>query len=199
MRSQDWPTLEEMILTSQRVVIFMDYNANQSQVPYILDEFSQMWETPFSPTNRSFPCTPERPPELSDEDAKNRLYLANHNLNTEIPLGGSSILVPTTTLLNETNAVSGYGSLGLAANNCRSDWGKPPNFLLVDYYEMGNFPGSVFQVAAEMNNVTYDASRCCGQRLTNDAGARGRGGLESWTGFGVVVGFWALWELGMSI
>jgi hypothetical protein len=40
-------------------------------------------------------------------------------------------------------------------------WGRPPNFLLVDYYNYGNFPGSVFEVAAQMNNVTYNRT-CCG-------------------------------------
>lgn len=44
--------------------------------------------------------------------------MANHNLNTEISLAGTSLLVPTTALLNETNAVNGAGSLGLMANNC---------------------------------------------------------------------------------
>lgn len=44
--------------------------------------------------------------------------MANHNLNTEISLAGTSLLVPTTALLNETNAVNGTGSLGLMANNC---------------------------------------------------------------------------------
>ena len=43
------------------------------------------------------------------------------------------------------------------------DWGRPPNFLLVDYYNIGpeNSNGSVFQVAANMNNVTYHGN-CCG-------------------------------------
>ena len=118
MNISSWPTLSQMILMGKRVVIFMDYNANQTEVPYVLDEFSQMWETPFSPTNRSFPCTEQRPPGLSQQDAENRMYLANHNLNTEITLAGNSLLVPTTTLLNETNAVNGTGSLGLMANNC---------------------------------------------------------------------------------
>ena len=80
-----------------------------------------MWETPFSPTNRSFPCTPQRPPDLSSGDAEQRMYMANHNLNTEIAIAGTSLLVPTTTLLNETNAVDGFGSLGLMANSCAGD------------------------------------------------------------------------------
>ena len=43
MSISSWPTLSDMILKGKRAVIFMDYNANQSQVPYILDEFSQVW------------------------------------------------------------------------------------------------------------------------------------------------------------
>lgn len=45
--------------------------------------------------------------------------------------------------------------------NRLGDWDRPPNFLLVDYYNDGNFAGSVFEVAAEMNNVTYNGD-CCG-------------------------------------
>ena len=118
MNISSWPTLSSMILMGKRAVIFMDYNANQTEVPYILDEFSQMWETPFSPTNRSFPCTQQRPPGLSQQDAEGRMYLANHNLNTEISLAGTSLLVPTSALINETNALNGTGSLGLMANDC---------------------------------------------------------------------------------
>lgn len=118
MNISSWPTLSDMILMGKRAVIFMDYNANLTEVPYILDEFSQMWETPFSPTNQSFPCTQQRPPNLSRQAAENRMYLANHNLNTEISLAGTSLLVPTTALINQTNAFNGTGSLGLMANNC---------------------------------------------------------------------------------
>ncbi|KAI4103029.1 MAG: hypothetical protein LQ339_004392 [Xanthoria mediterranea] len=159
MAIDDWPTLSEMILRQKRVVIFMDYEADQTAVPYVLDEFSQMWETPFSPTNRSFPCTQERPPDLSRKDAQQRLYMANHNLNTELTLAGNSLLVATVSLLNETNSVSGFGSLGAMARDCNERWARPPNFLLVDFYNVGS--GSVFEVAAEHNNVTYDRP-CCG-------------------------------------
>lgn len=161
MNLSSWPTLSEMILMGKRAVIFMDYNANQTAVPYVLDEFSQMWETPFSPTNQSFPCTQQRPPNLSRQAAENRMYMANHNLNTEISLAGTSILVPTLALINQTNALNGTGSLGLMANNCAAAWPNSPNFLLVDYYNQGSSPGSVFEVAAQQNNVTYNRA-CCG-------------------------------------
>ncbi|KAL2017624.1 hypothetical protein VTK56DRAFT_1892 [Thermocarpiscus australiensis] len=162
MALDDWPTLGQMILSGHRVVMFLDYMANQTAYPWLLDEFSQMWETPFNPTDRSFPCTVERPPGLSADDAKKRLYLMNHNLNVQVSLLGQNILVPAVSQLNETNAADGPGSLGLAANNCRSDWGRPPNVLNVDYYNYGSFPGSVFEVAARMNNVTYNRRSCCG-------------------------------------
>lgn len=161
MALDDWPILSELILKQKRAIIFMDYNANQTQVPYILDEFTQMWETPFSPTDSAFPCTVQRPPNLSVQSAESIMYMANHNLNLEISFSGLDILIPNTAVLNETNGVSGYRSLGLMADNCTATWGRPPNFLLVDYYNDGSFPGSVFEVAAEMNNVTYNG-HCCG-------------------------------------
>ena len=169
MGIDDWPTLASMILTGKRVVIFMDYQANQTAVPYILDEFSQMWETPFDPTDRSFPCTAQRPPNLNDADAKNRLYLTNHNLNYDITLLGESLLVPNIPLLNVTNNVTGFGSLGLNAQQCNSTWDYPPKFLNVDYYNVGN--GSVFEVAAMYNNVTYNRE-CCGLPVSGAATMR---------------------------
>jgi hypothetical protein len=159
MSLDDWPTLASMILSGQRVVLFMDYDADQSQVPWILDEFSQLWETPFDPVDRAFPCTVQRPPGLSAPDAPDRMYLMNHNLNQEVSLLGNSLLIPLIPLLPVTNGVSGNGSLGLAAEDCKGSWGRAPNFLGVDYYNNGS--GSVFEVAAEMNNVTYNRT-CCG-------------------------------------
>ncbi|KAL5345986.1 hypothetical protein ACLOAV_009016 [Pseudogymnoascus australis] len=171
MALSDWPTLSSMIITSSRVVVFMDYETDQDAVPYILDEFTYMWETPFDPVDRAFPCTVQRPPDLPEAAAKSRMYIANHNLNTELELLGNSLLVPTQPLLDETNAVSGFGSLGLAASQCNEMWGKPPTVLNVDYYNVGN--GSVFEVAAKWNNVTYNAT-CCGL-ADNSAGRMGAG------------------------
>ncbi|OQE37946.1 hypothetical protein PENCOP_c009G00637 [Penicillium coprophilum] len=162
MALNDWPTLSEMILKQKRAVFFMDYEANQTAYPWLMDEFSQVWETPFSPTDPKFPCTQQRPPGLSKAAAKNRMYMANHNLNLQLNLGSLSLLIPNTAEINETNAVNGSGSLGEMAKECNKTWGRPPNFLLVDYYNYGNFNGSVFEVAAEMNNVTYNR-KCCGQ------------------------------------
>lgn len=43
-------------------------------------------------------------------------------------------------------------------------WGRYPNFLLVDFYDAGK--GSVFEVAAKANNVTYNR-KCCGKRVSS--------------------------------
>lgn len=132
-----WPTLGEMIISGKRVVMFMDYEANQRKIPYILNEFTHIWETPFSPTNQSFPCTIQRPPNLGDEEAKDKfMYIANHNLNTAIGIGSfgfgpaeadGGVLIPSKSKLNITNA-AGYehGMLGTMKRDCT---GKSPFFL----------------------------------------------------------------------
>ncbi|KAK4153908.1 PI-PLC X domain-containing protein 1 [Chaetomidium leptoderma] len=162
MAVDDWPTLGQMILSGQRVVMFLDYMANQTAYPWLMDQFSQMWESPFDPVDTAFPCTVQRPPDLKPEEARRRLYMMNHNLNVEVSLLGQAILVPAVSQLNVTNGVEGVGSLGMAANNCRTDWGRAPNILNVDYYNFGSFPGSVFEVAAMMNNVSFERRPCCG-------------------------------------
>jgi hypothetical protein len=46
-------------------------------------------------------------------------------------------------------------------DECTAMWGRPPNWLLVDYYNRGSFNGSVFEVAAQANGVEYDRRKCC--------------------------------------
>ncbi|KAF8473958.1 PLC-like phosphodiesterase [Kalaharituber pfeilii] len=156
LQYNQWPTLGDLILRGKRVVLFMDYKADEARVPYILDEFVYMWETPFSPTDPNFPCTIDRPPGQENDGGK--LYMANHNLNAKFSAFGQNILIPDKVNINRTNAADGFGSVGLNARQCTEKWGRPPTFLLVDFYDAGN--GSVFQVAAEVNNVTFN-STCC--------------------------------------
>lgn len=161
MTLEDWPTLGELIISGKRVITFIDYNFDTTAVPYMLWEFYNIWETPYSPTNFDFPCTLGRPEGISDEKRDGMMYIANHNLNVEVSIAGASLLIPNTVELNVTNGLNGTGSLGLMSNQCTVDHGRPPNFLLVDYYNIGSFNGSVFEVAAQANNVTYNR-KCCG-------------------------------------
>lgn len=121
MTLDDWPTLGEMILSNKRVVTFIDYNFDTGAVPYMLWEFYNIWETPFSPTDFNFPCTLGRPEGVSEDQMRNMMYLANHNLNAEIAIGGLSILVPNVAQIKETNGVEGNGSLGLMSTQCTGE------------------------------------------------------------------------------
>lgn len=47
-----WPTLQEMIDSGKRAVNFLAQNADMSTAPYLLDEFSMIWETPFGVSRR---------------------------------------------------------------------------------------------------------------------------------------------------
>jgi len=143
----DWPTLGSMIDSGMRLVTFLDNGANIATVPYLLDEFTNIWESPFDVTTPStFDCSINR----TKGDPSTEMYLINHFLDTPI-LGQSS---PDTALLNQTNAVSGTNSLGAQVSTCLTTQGRPPNFMLVDFYEFGG--GSVFQEAATLNGVTYN-------------------------------------------
>lgn len=258
----DWPTLGELISANTRAVVFLDYMANQTAVPYLLEEFTYVFETPYSPTNRDFPCNAQRPPGLNVSEGRQRLYLANHNLNLQLGIGfgggsssnqssnsnssssssssgsghdsdhaiagaslsflasksttgsssnsssgssgSSGLLIPNRALLNATNAAAGPGSLGAMSVSCARLWLRPPTFLLVDFYDYGHPPGSVFAVAAQANNVSYDWS-CCHARPGSPAipgtialaaaaaGPRPFFGFSSSFGLGFSFDWWSDW------
>lgn len=39
----NWPTLDSMIDTGKRLVVFMDYNSDTAAAPYILPEFNHVY------------------------------------------------------------------------------------------------------------------------------------------------------------
>nr|OQO21227.1 hypothetical protein B0A51_09310 [Rachicladosporium sp. CCFEE 5018] len=165
MYREQWPTLGELILQGKRMIMFMDYDADVARVPYILDEFTHMTETAFSPQVADFRnCSIQRPPNLNQTLARTSLMnLVNQNLNTAVDLGAllgtdstDAILISNTADINTTNGqLDMEGQLGNRANLCVEEWDRAPNWLLVDYYNFGDpGPGSVFEVAARMNGVT---------------------------------------------
>jgi hypothetical protein len=169
-----WPTLGSMISSGKRVVIFLDAGANRATVPYILPEFDYMWETPFNQIDPAFPCTVDRPKSLQNQVPAGRLSVVNHFLDKLLTKG---VLIPDIASLNVTNAVEGSGSLGLNAANCAAIYGRYPNFLLVDYYDVYN--GSVFEVAAKLNRVPYIPSKSVAAGLGKKNGTSAIPGLPS--------------------
>lgn len=150
LTAASWPTLGSMIDSGKRLVTFMDHGADGS-VPYIIDEFSNVWETEFNVIDPAFNCNINR--TNPNVDPAGQLYLINHFLD-KLVLGQP---VPFVEKLETTNGASGPGSLGEHVDTCTSQHSKPPNFLLVDFYEFGG--GSVFDVAARVNNVQNNPTK----------------------------------------
>lgn len=124
-----------------------------------------MWETAFDVTDTTFDCNVNR----TKGTPGTQLYTINHFLDKVI-VGQDA---PDLEAANVTNGVSGVGSLGQQLQTCAAQNGRNPNFMLVDvskisavivkrrptclqFYEFGG--GSVFQVAATANGVTYNPS-----------------------------------------
>ncbi|KAG6333902.1 hypothetical protein ID866_5187 [Astraeus odoratus] len=142
--ASQWPSLGSLIDSGKRLITFMDAGADFTSVPYIIDEFTNIWETPYDVTS-TFDCSINR----TQGDTSTQMYLINHFLDVEL-LGQP---VPDPSQANQTNAVSGPNSLGVQVELCASEYGRNPNFMLVDFYEYGG--GSIFEVTAAANGVVY--------------------------------------------
>ncbi|KAJ7293107.1 PLC-like phosphodiesterase [Mycena rebaudengoi] len=154
-----WPTLGELIDKGTRLVTFLDNAADLTSVPYLIDEFTNIWETPFDVTEPSFPCDVNR----TQGETSTQMYLINHFLD-KIVLNNPA---PNVAAANITNAVDGVGALGVEVATCTARHGRAPNFLLVDFYEYGG--GSVFQVAATINGVIYNPTSPIATPITGSA------------------------------
>ncbi|KAK7023643.1 hypothetical protein VNI00_016605 [Paramarasmius palmivorus] len=143
----DWPTLGEMIEAGKRLVVFLDNGANTTEVPFILPEFQMVWETPFSVTDSTFPCSIDRieGPLLPIL----HMYMINHSLNTNVfPLpGGGGIIIPNVFEAETTNSIQSImdnvkGCAPLAL-------GRNPNFILLDWVD----DGEAFLAADILNGI----------------------------------------------
>jgi len=164
----EWPTLGNLIDSGKRLITFMDSSADFNSVPYIIDEFTNIWETPYDVTT-TFDCSVNR----TKGDSSTQMYLINHFLDTLL-LGQP---VPDPSQANQTNAVSGTNSLGEQFDLCASQYGRNPNFMLVDFYEYGG--GSVFEVAAMANGVTYSPTTPIATPLPQDGSSPTASGTTS--------------------
>jgi len=158
-----WPTLGNLIDTGKRLLPFLDNGADLTSVPYLLDEFTNIWETEFNVIDPAFDCNVNR----TKGDPTTQMFLINHFLD-KLVFGQP---VPFIEQLNVTNGPSGPGSLGAHVDTCIGDHGRPPNFLLVDFYEYG--AGSVFQVAADINGVPYNPATPVAAPLSSSTSTAG--------------------------
>ena len=136
-----WPTLGDLISNGTRLVVFLDYDADSSGAPYILDEFSYFFETPYDVTDTSFSnCSIDRPPGAS---AEGRMYLVNHYLDNDI-LG---IDTPDYAAADTTN---GAASIDANVAECVGSYTNNPNVILVDWVDHGD----VISVGNALNGLS---------------------------------------------
>ena len=150
-----WPTLQNLIDKSTRLITFVSSldPATNTVAPYLLDEFTFVFENPFEVTSLSdFSCIPDRPTSVKGDASaavkSGRLPLVNHFKGAQ---QGFGIIIPDFFNISITNAPSGpVGNLGDAATECQTLYGKAPTYILVDFFDQG----SAIQTVDRLNNIT---------------------------------------------
>lgn len=176
---QTWPTLDNLISNNTRLMTFVaSLSQPSSQYPYLMDEFTFIFENDFENVNPSnYSCNPDRPSSLGSPSAaleSGRMFLMNHFLY-ETQLFG--IQMPNETYANVTNAETGFGSLGASVDECTGVYGKAPTFVLVDFFNMGP--------AIESVDAANRVSDATGRRAVSaQALTRGNSGNGSTGGVG---------------
>jgi len=141
-----WPTLGNLISNNTRLVTFVASLSSNADAPYLMDEFTYVFENSYENTNASsFSCNPDRPSSLANSPSaalqSNRLFLMNHFLYETQAFG---IQTPDAVNIQSTNSVSnGIGALGTRMSACASVYGVMPNFVLVDFFNVGPAIASV--------------------------------------------------------
>src|SRR5262249_13166772 len=128
---QKWPTLGQMIDDGQRLVVF----AEQAGPPpsWYANAFQEMQETPFTVSSPGqFSCTPNR----GVADAP--LYLMNHCVARVPPDRVNATIVNTKKVLVDR------------ARECERQRGLRPNYLAVDFSNIGDVVAAV----NELNGVS---------------------------------------------
>jgi len=147
MTREDWPTLKEMLDSGRRVVVFIDKGAEEHPIPYLLPQFTMMWEDEYDPTDIAFPCKVDRTsgPLLPSQ----QLNLMNQNLNIDLMPIGRGIRIPDRLNTPRTNSVY---SITTHARHCAplvND--RNPNFVLVDFVNVGQ----AVRAVAHLNGIQY--------------------------------------------
>ena len=130
-RGAPWPTLRELIDTGKRVVLFEENEGGAP--PYLHRAYAdEMWDTPYSfMTKADFTCA------LGRGQKANALFLVNHWLSrpfADVAFG------------REVNVAS---VLGDRVTQCTNEAGRPPTFVSVDFYDVGD----LFSVVRKANRL----------------------------------------------
>jgi hypothetical protein len=144
-----WPTLQNMIDNDNRLVIFSDVDdasSSQSWYHYVWD---YAVETHYSVgTINDFTC------DFNRGDPLNDLFILNHFV-TDATLGYG--------LYTESNDVNANPFFINRALDCQNQTNKFPNFVTIDYYELGDGLAVVDQLngitTSSINLTVYNIER----------------------------------------
>lgn len=136
----NWPTLQDLIDSDTRLINFVASLDDNSGAPYLMDEFTYVFENAFENSKLSdFSCAPDRPSSVSgkssDAISSGRMALMNHFLYEDQAFGIQS---PNIGNLTTTNAPGNEtGNLGMQTGKCTQEYGEQPTFVLVDFFNVG--------------------------------------------------------------
>lgn len=135
---QTWPTLGQMIDKGERLVTFVNpLVPDKETAPYLLDEFTFLWENSYEVTDPgNFTCQPDRPQgqTITGMRESGRLFLMNHFLYWQQAF---NIQVPDARNVNNTNSWDREGGLGKHMLVCAEQITRQPTFVLVDFFNVG--------------------------------------------------------------
>ncbi len=124
-----WPTLAEMKARGTRLVVFSQNQGGAA--PGLLDAFQEMNETPYTfQSAGEFSCALYRGP------AQASLFLLNHWIDTGDKRAAAQV-------------VNQYAVLDARAKQCATERGHMPNFVAVNFAEVGD----LLRVVDDLNGV----------------------------------------------
>ena len=147
LKPGEWPTLREMINGGKRLVLFLSGGTDESNIPWILDEFQYMFETPFENFDpAAFTCAVDRPgslkgPGMMQEAVTTRIGLQNRFLyEKHLEQFGLQIYTPDPKRQQQINSgnQSVTGNLKDGIEKCAEEWGRRGGYILVDFFNEGN-------------------------------------------------------------
>ena len=119
-RGEPWPTLEALIDAGTRLVVFQD-KALDPAYPWLMNIWDEAWETPYSfKKPDDFTCDPNR------GTVGQPLFILNHFLTN---IGGSP---------DSAEMVNHDPLLLDRARQCEARYTHIPNFVTVDFYDIGD-------------------------------------------------------------
>jgi len=125
-----WPTLREMIESGKRIVIGAE---SAGPPPAWYHHFWDIaWDTPYTfKSKEEFNCNPNRGTKGND------LFLLNHWIEDPLPT------------VERAQIANNYDVLSARAKQCQAEGGQLPNFIAVNFYDIGD----LFKVVDEMNGL----------------------------------------------